>query len=918
MSKPHGPQERLRLEEAREGRLPWKKWGPYLSERQGRSVRENVNLNIEAWNDVTHDQARSRAYHSGEDGIAGFCDENMLLCFALGLWNGKDAILKERMFGLTNSEGNHGEDVKEYYFYLDSTPTHSYARMLYKYPQSAYPYLGLLEENRRRSKEEFEFELMDTGVFDQNRYWDLFVEFAKADPEDIQIKITAVNRGPDAASLHVLPQLWFRNTWWANAQAPRPELAAGQHGRCAVIAARHEKLGQRFLYCEGAGAGAGAAGWELLFTDNETNNYRLWGQPNPTEFQKDGINDYLVQGRRDAVNPARKGTKSAVHTLVDVGPGQSATLRLRLTGQPPAELADPFGPFEQTFADRKREADEFYAALLPASLSPDAASVIRQGYAGLLWTKQAYVYNVEQWLNERGIRRDSGGETRNQHWFHMYSADVISMPDKWEYPWFASWDLAFHAVSLAFVDPDFAKDQIALMLLDRYQHPNGELPAYEWNFDDVNPPVHAWATLFNYRLNRGSLGDEALPFLKRTFQMLVSNFTWWLNRKDRDGRNLFEGGFLGLDNIGVFDRSSPLPTGGYLEQADGTAWMAFYAQTMLETAIELALVDPTYEDMAVKFYEQVVNIAYAMNKSGSRDALWDEEDGFFYDVLRVPGQFTTRLKTRSIVGLLPLCAVMIYDPAVVPRLPKFVERVSWFDQNRPDLLQNLHRPSKPGAGGRFMISMLTEDKLRRVLARMLDPAEFLGDHGIRSLSRYHLEHPYVFYAGSAQYRVDYRPAESNSGMFGGNSNWRGPIWAPINTLLVRALLEMYSYYGDDFRVECPTGSGQFMNLFQVAHELSNRLGSLFLLDHQGRRPVHGGTKKFVDDPNWKDHVLFYEYFHGDNGAGLGASHQTGWTATIPALMHLFARLRPEMLLAPERLLDDLARGRTIEAPEAQA
>jgi hypothetical protein len=908
MSKPRSTRESVRLEEDRDGRLAWKKWGPYLSERQWGSVRENVTLNIEAWNDVTHDQARSRAYHSGEDGIAGFCDENMLLCFALGLWNGKDAILKERMFGLTNSEGNHGEDVKEYYFYLDSTPTHSYAKMLYKYPQSAYPYLGLLEENRRRSKAEFEFELMDTGVFDENRYWDLFVEFAKADPEDIHIKITAVNRGPDAASLHVLPQFWFRNTWWTNAQAPRPELAAGQHGRCAVIAARHAKLGQRFLYCEGSG--------ELLFTDNETNNYRLWGQPNPTEFQKDGINDYVVQGRRDAVNPARKGTKSAAHTLVDVGPGQSATLRLRLTSQPPAELADPFGSFEQTFADRKREADEFYAALIPASLSPDAASVIRQGYAGLLWTKQAYVYNVEQWLNERGIRRDSGGETRNQHWFHMYSADVISMPDKWEYPWFASWDLAFHAVSLAFVDPEFAKNQIALMLLDRYQHPNGELPAYEWNFDDVNPPVHAWATLFNYRLNRGSFGDEALPFLKRTFAMLVPNFTWWLNRKDRDGRNLFEGGFLGLDNVGVFDRSSPLPTGGYIEQADGTAWMAFYAQTMLETAIELALVDPTYEEMAVKFYEEVVNIAYAMNKSGSRDALWDEEDGFFYDVLRVPGQFTTRLKTRSIVGLLPLCAVMIYDPAVLQRLPRFVERVGWFDQNRPDLLQNLHRPSKPGAGGRFMISMLTEDKLRRVLARMLDPAEFLGDHGIRSLSRYHLEHPYIFYSGNAQYRVDYLPAESNSGMFGGNSNWRGPIWAPINTLLVRALLEMYSYYGDDFRVECPTGSGQLMNLFQVAQELSNRLGSLFLLDHQGRRPVHGGTKKFIDDPHWKDHVLFYEYFHGDNGAGLGASHQTGWTATIPALMHLFARLEPQMLLAPQRLLDDLARGRTLEAPGA--
>jgi Mannosylglycerate hydrolase MGH1-like glycoside hydrolase domain len=908
MSQPRSTREQIRLEEARDKKVPWRKWGPYLSERQWGSVRENVSQQVEAWDDVTHDQARSRAYHSGEDGIAGFCDENMLLCFALGLWNGKDAILKERLFGLTNSQGNHGEDVKEYYFYLDSTPTHSYAKMLYKYPQSAYPYQKLLEENGRRSKEEFEYELMDTGVFDQDRYFDVFVEFAKADPEDVSIKITAVNRGPEGAALHIVPQLWFRNTWWADEQAPRPEMEAGQHGRCAVISARHPLVGQRFLYCEGAG--------ELLFTDNETNRYRLWGQPNPTQFQKDGINDHIVQGRRGAVNPAKKGTKAAAHTVVNVGPGQSATLRLRLTSKPPAELADPFGPFDQTVADRKREADEFYTAITPASLSPDAASVVRQGYSGLLWTKQAYVYNVEQWLNERGVRRDSGGTTRNQHWFHMYSADVISMPDKWEYPWFAAWDLAFHAVALGFVDPDFAKEQLALMLLDRFQHPNGQLPAYEWNFDDVNPPVHAWATLFNYRLNRASLGDEALPFLKRTFNMLVPNFTWWVNRKDRDGRNLFEGGFLGLDNIGVFDRSSPLPTGGYLEQADGTGWMAFYAQNMLDIAIELALLDPTYEDMAVKFYEQVVNIAYATNKSGSRDALWDEEDGFFYDVLRVPGQFTTRLKVRSVVGLLPLCAVTVYNPETLQRLPKFIERVKWFNENRPDLLQNLHQPSKPGAGGRRMLSMVTEDKLRRVLARMLDPAEFLADHGIRSLSRYHREHPYIFNSGGAQYRVDYLPAESNTGMFGGNSNWRGPIWAPINVLLVRALLQMYSYYGDDFRVECPTGSGQHMNLYQVAQELSNRLASLFLLDHEGRRPVYGGTKKFVDDPHWKDHVLFYEYFHGDNGAGLGASHQTGWTATIPALMHLFATLRPEMVVAPDRTLDAIARGRTVEAPGA--
>jgi mannosylglycerate hydrolase MGH1-like protein len=900
MSQPGKTQEHVRLEEARSKNAPWRKWGPYLSERQWGSVRENLTQSIEAWNDVTHDQSRSRAYQSGEDGIAGFCDENMLVCFSLGLWNGKDAILKERLFGLTNSEGNHGEDVKEYYFYLDNTPTHSYAKMLYKYPQAAFPYLNLVDVNRARSKTEFEYELLDTGVFDDDRYWDVFVEYAKGDPEDIHIRITAFNRGPEAASLDVLPQLVFRNTWWADPVGAKPELSAGQHGKCAVVIANHPHVGTRYLYCDQAS--------ELLFTDNETNRYRLWGQPNPTQFQKDGINDYVVQGRKDAVNPARRGTKAASRHPVTVNPGGSATIRLRLTNRAPTVLADPFGSgFDQTFADRTREADEFYGAILPRSLSDDAKNVVRQGYSGLLWSKQAYVYNVEQWLNERGVQRDSGGTSRNQHWFHMYSADVISMPDKWEYPWFASWDLAFHAVALAFVDPDFAHEQLGLMLLDRYQHPNGQLPAYEWNFDDVNPPVHAWATIFNYRMNRDSLGDEALPFLKRTFQMLVPNFTWWLNRKDRDGRNLFEGGFLGLDNIGVFDRSAPLPTGGYLEQADGTAWMAFYAQNMLDIALELALVDPTYEPMAVKFYEHVIAIAAAANRQGARDSMWDEEDGFYYDVLRVPGQFTTRIKVRSIVGLLPLCAVSTYRPEVISKLPLFMERVAWFNKNRPDLLANLGQPGRQGAGGRFMLSLLSEDRLRRVLKRMLDPAEFLGDHGIRSLSRHHLENPYVFYSGGEAFRVGYLPAESDSGMFGGNSNWRGPIWAPMNALFIRALLSMYAFYGDSFKVECPTGSGQHMNLYEVAQELSNRLASLFLRDHEGRRPVYGGTKKFVDDPHWKDHLLFYEYFHGDNGAGLGASHQTGWTAVIPALMHLFAELKPEMLLAPEHPLSELVR-----------
>jgi hypothetical protein len=676
-----------------------------------------------------------------------------------------------------------------------------------------------------------------------------------------------------------------------------------------VIAAHHPLLGDRYLYCD--------QGPTLLFTENETNFYRLWGQPNPTTYQKDGINDFVVTGRQNAVDPALRGTKSAAHYQMTVGPGETAVLQLRLTPRPPRELADPFAHFHQQVDERRGEADEFYSRLLPAKLSDDSKNVIRQGYAGLLWTKQAYVYDLAGWLGRRGVTRDTeaGSGGRNQAWFHMYSADIISMPDKWEYPWFAAWDLAFHAVALGFVDPKFARDQLDLMLLERYQHPNGQLPAYEWNFDDVNPPVHAWAALYNYRLNRGALGEESLPSLKRTFNMLVSNFTWWLNRKDRDGHNLFEGGFLGLDNIGVFDRSSPLPTGGYLEQADGTAWMAFYAQTMLDMALEIALVDSTYEPMAIKFYEQVIRIAYATNRTADRAALWDEEDGFFYDVLRVPGQFSTRLKVRSIVGLLPLCATSVYSTEVLSRLPHFADRVRWFNENRPDLLENLHQPEKPGVNGNRMLSLLTEDKLRRVLARMLDPAEFLGDHGIRSLSRYHLDHPYIFHTGGEDYRVGYLPAESNTGLFGGNSNWRGPIWAPINILFVRALLQAYSYYGDDFRVECPTGSGQMMTLYQVAEELSNRMAGIFLRDHQGRRPVYGGTQKFQEDPHWRDHILFFEYFHGDNGAGLGASHQTGWTATIPALMHLMAFMTPQALTTPSRVLDEIGR-RRIQVPGA--
>jgi hypothetical protein len=895
MSEPRRTPEHDRLEAARTRQIPWKKWGPYLSERQWGTVREHTSQYREAWDDFTHDQARSRAYRSGEDGIAGFCDDRMLLCFGLGLWNGCDPILKERLYGLTNSEGNHGEDVKEYYFYLDSTPTHSYAKMLYKYPQAEFPYLQLVNENRARNRDQFEYELLDTGVFDGDRYFDVFVEYAKPEPEDVLIRITAVNRGPEAATLHVLPQLWFRNTWWSSPEAPRPQMEAGSHYRCPVVVANHPELGTRYLYCDTAA--------ELLFTENETNKQRLWGQPNDFRYVKDGVNDHVVGGRPDVVNPERRGTKVAAHQTVTLAPSESWTFQLRLSPQHPGEIGDPFGGwFDQMFTARKSEADTFYQHVTPPSLSADATNVLRQGYAGLLWSKQAYVYDVDRWLGTRGVKRDEPQESsRNWHWAHLYSADVISMPDKWEYPWFAAWDLAFHTIPLSVIDPEFAHEQLDLMLIERYQHPNGQLPAYEWNFDDVNPPVHAWASLFNYRLNGANLGEDAHQFLKRTFHMLLANFTWWLNRKDREGRNAFEGGFLGLDNIGVFDRSAPLPTGGYLEQADGTAWMALYAQNMLEMAIELAGVDRTYEPLAVKFYEHVVRIAAAMNRPDAHQGMWDEEDGFFYDVLKVPGQWSTRLKVRSIVGLLPLCATTVYRPEALRNLPEFLERARWFNTQRPDLLANIHQPGKQGADGRLMLSLLTEDKLRRVLARMLDPAEFLSDHGIRSLSRVHGDHPYTFWAGSQEFRVDYLPAESNTGMFGGNSNWRGPIWAPINALLVRALLQLYAYYGDEFLIECPTGSGQRMTLFQAAQELSNRLASIFLRDPAGRRPVYGGTWKFQEDPHWRDNILFYEYFHGDNGAGLGASHQTGWTAVIPALMQLFATLTPEALLSRQPL-----------------
>jgi hypothetical protein len=891
--------EELRLAAAREQKVPWKKWGPYLSERQWGTVREDYSEGGDAWNYFSHDQARSRAYRWGEDGLAGISDDQQRLCFALALWNGKDPILKERLFGLTNSESNHGEDVKEYYFYLDSTPTHSYMKYLYKYPQAAFPYADLVETGRRRGRQEMEYELIDTGVFDQDRYFDVFVEYAKGSPEDVLIRITVHNRGPEPAELHVLPTLWFRNQWSWRAAAERPALAQadGLPGKSIVVAAE-PNLGPRYLYCEGA--------VPLLFTENETNMRRIFGVANRTPYVKDSINDYVVDGQTAAVNPEKKGTKAAAHYRLNVGAGQSAVLRLRLSDVAPAAHAESNGAgplgndFDEVFEARRREADEFYAAVIPRSLPADAANVVRQALAGMLWSKQFYHYDVDKWLEERGshpFKATRKAAPRNDQWHHMYNGDIISMPDKWEYPWYAAWDLAFHVIALTMVDVDFGKQQLQLMLRERYLHPNGQIPAYEWNFGDVNPPVHAWSTIFTYRLDKLKRGKGDTRWLKSCFQKLLLNFTWWVNRKDRSGRNVFEGGFLGLDNIGVFDRSAPLPTGGYLEQADGTAWMALFADNMLEIAVELAMTDEDYLDMVLKFLEHDTWITSSLINLGGGTGMWDEEDGFFYDVLRLPDGRAERLKVRSMVGLLPLCAATVFESDLLTKYPEVGERFRWFMETRPELTAAFHDPTKAGVAGRHLFAVLDEGKLRRVLAKMLDENEFLSEFGIRSLSRYHAEHPYVFHAGGQEYRVAYLPAESDTGMFGGNSNWRGAIWMPVNALIIRALLGYYGYYGNDFTVECPTGSGRQMNLYQVAEELARRLGRIFLRDAQGRRPVYGGTHKFQQDPHWRDCLLFYEYFHGDNGAGLGASHQTGWTGIIARAMHLFASTTAEQLLA---------------------
>jgi Glycosyl hydrolase family 63 C-terminal domain len=896
-----------RLEEARQRKKNWKRWGPYLSDRQWGTVREDYSANGTAWEFFPFEHAHARTYRWGEDGIGGICDRHQMICFGLALWNGKDSILKERLFGLTGNQGNHGEDVKECYFYLDSTPTHSYMRMLYKYPHAEFPYERLVAENARRGRGQPEFELLDTGIFSDGRYFDVFVEYAKADVEDILIRITAFNRGPEAAPLHMLPQFWFRNTWsWGkDLRRPIARMAASPPGT-ACVELQHWQYGKRWLLSAGNP--------DLLFTENETNCARLFKGANRSPYVKDAFHEYVIRGNKSAVNPQLMGTKVAAYYPLHLEAGASATVKLRLTDIEPLAGLDTDSPrsgiitspahaeraegvpgtddfaagFDALFATRQAQAEEFYQSRIPKNLSADAKAVMRQSFAGIFWSKQFYHYDVRTWLEgdpagpEPPVERWRG---RNKDWMHLYNEDIVSMPDKWEYPWYAAWDLAFHCVPIALVDPDFAKEQLILLLREWYMHPNGQLPAYEWAFGDVNPPVHAWAAWRVYKIERRVRGVADRAFLERVFHKLLLSFTWWVNRKDPDGANIFQGGFLGLDNIGVFDRSAPLPTGGHLEQSDGTSWMGMYCLNMLAIALELAKEDVAYEDVASKFFEHFVYIAHAMNDIGSDGmALWDDEDGFYYDVLRLPDGSQHFLKIRSMVGLIPLFAVETLEPEIVDRLPGFKRRMQWFVDNHPDIPEHIEMTQRSARGVRRLLSLVNRKQLKRVLAHMLDEDEFLSRYGVRALSRYHRDHPYEVQVDDHINRVQYEPAESATGLFGGNSNWRGPIWFPVNYLLVESLQKFHHYYGEDFKVEFPTHSNREFDLWRVAAEISRRLVHIFLRDRTGRRPVSGGAEIFQSDPHWRDLVLFYEYFHGDNGAGLGASHQTGWTGLVAKLL----------------------------------
>jgi hypothetical protein len=863
------PAERDRLLESKRRDKHWKRWGPYLSERSWGNPREDYSADGTAWDYFTHDHARSRTYRWTEDGIAGISDNHQRLCFAFAFWNGRDPILKERLFGLGGPEGNHGEDVKEYYYYLDSTPTHSYMKCLYKYPQAEFPYSELVDVNRRRSKSEREYELMETGVFNQDRYFDIFVEYAKNEQDDILGRVTLINRGASAATLHLLPTIWFRNTWSWGYGVPRPELARlDSH----TIVARENSLGEFKLWLEDAP--------QMLFTENESNTERLWGWRGGEQFTKDAFHRYLINGENDAVNPDETGTKACGLYRIDLPPGGDKVLQFRLYSGDGPQL-----DFTRIFEERIEQANEFYS-FAPPRLSDDARMVQRQAFAGLLWNKQFYHYVIEQWIKGDPAMPPPPPERclgRNHGWIHVYNDDVLSMPDKWEYPWFAAWDLAFHMIPFSLIDPDFAKRQLSLLLREWYQSPNGQLPAYEWEFSDVNPPVHPWSCLRVFKIDKKLSGEADYRFLESVFHKLLMNFTWWVNRKDSQGNNIFEGGFLGLDNIGVFDRSKPLPTGGFIEQADGTAWMAMYSLNMLRIAIELVPHDPSYEDIASKFFEHFLYIASAMNRMGD-GGLWDERDGFFYDWLRLPDGRKIPLRVRSMVGLIPLFAVTTLDAEVIDKLPGFKRRMNWFVKHRPDLCGNIASITRHGAEERILLSMMHPSRLRRVLDVMLDQEEFLAPNGIRGVSRCHKDNPFVLRVDGQEYRVDYEPAESTTGIFGGNSNWRGPVWFPVNFLMIESLQRYHHYFGDEMQVECPKGSGVMMNLSDVAAHLSRRLSRLFLRDQQGRRPVFGGAEKFQTDPHFRDHILFYEYFHGDNGAGLGASHQTGWTSLVAKLL----------------------------------
>lgn len=869
----------------------WRVWGPYLAERAWGTVREDYSANGDAWNYFPHDHARSRAYRWNEDGLLGISDDVQRLCFAVALWNGNDPILKERLFGVTGPEGNHGEDVKEYYYYLDATPTHSYLKALYKYPQRAFPYRDLIETTRRRTRHEPEYELMDTGVFDpvgagsSRPYFDVFVEYAKGGPRDILIRLTAHNRGAEDAELSLLPTLWFRNMWSWDAHARRPRISS-EHGR---FKAHAQGMDEYVLAYEASDCEGGAP--ELLFTENETNLRKLYGAENKTPYVKDGVNDFIVNGKSGAVNPAKEGTKAALHYRMRIPAGESATVRLRLMASGAVDEATaraPFAEFDEIFAARIREADEFYQEMQPPKLSDDEKMIQRQAFAGMIWSKQYYYYLVDEWF-----RGDPGQPPppherlrgRNKEWTHLGSENVLSMPDKWEYPWFAAWDLAFHCIPLAQIDADFAKQQLILLGREWYQHPNGQVPAYEWNFSDVNPPVLAWATWRVYTIDRKLEGKGDLEFLERVFHKLMLNFTWWVNRKDAEGRNVFQGGFLGLDNIGVFDRSAPLPTGGYIQQSDGTSWMGMFCIYMLTISLELAQHNRVYQDIATKFFEHFLYIAAAMNNLGGDGIpLWDEQDEFFYDVLSVPPAVQFPLKVRSMVGIIPLFAATTMEPDLLARVPEFQGRLDWFLTNRPELAKLVSRWQVGGMMERHLIALLRGHRMKQILKRVLDPNEFLSDYGVRALSKYHAAHPYEIKVGGETYRVEYLPGESNTGLFGGNSNWRGPIWFPVNYLILESLLIFHHYYGDEFKVECPTGSGTYMSLKEVSSFLARRLANIFTRDETGRRAVFGDDALMQNDPHWRDAVLFYEYFHGDTGEGIGASHQTGWTGLIAKLL----------------------------------